>query len=138
MTYVASLWYKKIMIITISLAVMALAVLLFVGFTIPALWEIKRTSRSAADTLDTIRREIHPLSTQLQGALEDHRDLTHRASREMARIEELTERVKELTERWGRIVGFAATVGRVGQIAGAVHGVRKGLDVFLTRLTRRR
>ncbi len=123
---------------TISLTLMAAAAVLLVAFLIPTLWEIRRTARSAAETLDAVRREIHPLATQLNGALEDHRDLTHRASREVARVEELTERVKELAERWGRIVGFAAAVGRVGQIAGAVHGVRKGLDVFLTRLTKRR
>ena len=122
----------------ISLVVIAVAGLVLVGFLVPTLWEIRRTARSAGEALDALRREIHPLATQFHGALEDHRDLTRQASREMARVEELTERIKELAERWGRIVGFAATVGRVGQIAGAVQGVRKGLDVFLTRLTKRR
>jgi len=126
------------MVTTVSLAVIAAAALALVAFIIPAVWELRRTARAASETLDALRREIHPLATELHGAVEDHRDLTRRASRELVRVEELTERVKELAERWGRIVGFAATVGRVGQIAGAVQGVRKGLDVFLSRLTKRR
>jgi uncharacterized protein YoxC len=126
------------MIGSLALALLALAVLLLVAALIPTLWELRRTARSTTETFEAIRREIHPLSIQLQGALEDHRDLTRRANKEMARVEELTERLKELAEGWGRVVGFAASLTRVGRIAGTVHGVKKGLDVFLTRLSKGR
>jgi hypothetical protein len=48
----------------------------------------------------------------------------------------MAERVSELSERAGRIVGFLGGFTRVGQVVGIAAGLKKGVDVFVNRFRR--
>jgi uncharacterized protein YoxC len=117
--------------IVIALCAVALTVVL-----IPALIAVRRSMLRAELVLTTIEREIGPLIAQLQGLLDDLRTLVRQSNRELERFGVVAERISDLTERAAHLVSLVSGVTRIGQLVGAATGIKKGLDVFITRLRR--
>lgn len=118
--------------ILIALAIVAVAVVL-----VSTLLAIKRTALRAEMVLMLLEREIRPMASQLHSLTEEVRTFSRQAGRDIERVAAAAQIVGRVTEGFGRLVGLAGTMGRVGQIVGAAAGVKKGLDVFITRLLSR-
>jgi predicted PurR-regulated permease PerM len=118
--------------------VASLAFAALVAVAVPTLLQLRRTAQVAEQTLAAVEREVRPLATQLQGLLEEHREVARRASRNLREVEGLAETAHELLGRLVRLTGILSGVGTVGRILSLAQGVRKGVDVFIHRLARRR
>jgi hypothetical protein len=81
-----------------------------------------------------LEREIRPMASQLQGLTDELRALSKHTDQNVERVGAIIDRVDEVTTRISRVVGFVGGFTRVGQLVGAATGVKKGLDVFITRL----
>ena len=119
---------------SLTLWIVALAVFFVAVTLIATLLEIRRAARRAAAVLFLVEQELQPLSTALRTALEEIRNLSKEAGRELGKVGEVTQRINLIAERVARLVGLVGTFGRVGKIVGAASGVKKGFDVFLSRL----
>jgi uncharacterized protein YoxC len=122
---------------SLTLWIVALAVLFVAVALIATLLEIRRAARQAAAVLFLFEQELRPLSAATRSLLDEIRNLSSQASHELMKAGAVVQRVELISERIGRLVGLAGSVGRVGQIVGAVSGVKKGMDVFLARLLTR-
>jgi uncharacterized protein YoxC len=116
-----------------SLAFVALVVTLIV-----VLLQLMRTARAAEQTLAAVEREVRPLADQVQALLQEHRGLAHQATRDLRRVEGVVVGAQEVVSRLSRATGFLGGLGTVGQVLGVAQGLRRGADVFLQRLVRRR
>jgi uncharacterized protein YoxC len=117
--------------VVIALCVVALTVVLIL-----ALVAVRRSMLRAELVLMTIEREIGPLIARLQGLIDDLRTLVRQSNREVERFGVVADRVADLTERAAHLVNVVSGFTRIGQIVGAATGIKKGLDVFITRLRR--
>lgn len=118
--------------ILIVLAVVAVAVVL-----VSTLLAIKRAALRAEMVLMLLEREIRPMASQLHSLTEEIQTFSRQAGRDIERVAQAAQVVGRVTEGFGRLVGLAGTMGRLGQIAGAAAGVKKGLDVFIAKLLSR-
>jgi uncharacterized protein YoxC len=119
---------------TLVLLLITLAVLAVAAALISTLLDIKRGALRAETVLLLLEQEIRPTANQLQALAEELRALARQASRELDRIGAVAARVDNLTDRIGKLVALVGGVTRVGQLVGAATGVKKGLDVFITKL----
>lgn len=124
--------------IEVALALLAAAAVVLVAVAIPTLVQIRRTARNAELTLAAVEREIRPLASQLHVLLQEGRDLLQRGNKELGELARFTATAEEVLERLGRVLGVLAGLGKVGQVVSVAQGVRKGVDVFVRRLGRRR
>ena len=60
--------------------------------------------------------------------------LTHKANDSLDRIGSVVERVEDISVTAARVVGAVGGLTRIGQYAGLAAGVKRGFEVFLTRL----
>lgn len=107
------------------------AVLVVAGAFILALEAIRRAANRAETVLMLVEREIRPTASELLALADELRGLSRQASRELERI---AGGIEDLSKRIGRLVAFVSGMTRVGQFVGAASGVRKGVDVFISRL----
>ena len=119
---------------TVFLGILAAAAALLALFLIPTLLEIKRAARSATLTLDAIRTEIRPTLETLQGTLQEHRELTRRANRDLLRIEDLMDQARRLMDPAKCVLELATVLGSVSGVTSLARAGRKGLEIFLGRL----
>jgi uncharacterized protein YoxC len=109
-----------------------------VAAAIPVLLQLTRTARAAEQTLATVDRELKPLTTQVQALLQEHRELAQQATRDLRQIEGVATGLQEVVNRATRLTGLLGNLGTVGQVLGVAQGIRRGADVFVHRLMRRR
>jgi uncharacterized protein YoxC len=121
-------------VLSVAALIASLAFLSLVIAAIPTLLQIRRTAQTADQTLATLERELRPVSTQLQGLLQDHRELAQRANRDLREVEGLALMTQEVLARLIKLTGLLGGVGTVGRVLGVAQGLRKGLDVFVSRL----
>ena len=117
--------------------VITLSVLAVSAALIATLIEIRRVAQQAASVLSKLEPEIQPLTTAMHDLVEEVKALSKQVNRELGRFGDVTQQIELITERVGRLVGLIGTVGRVGKIVGVASGVKKGLDVFVSRLLTR-
>ncbi len=115
-----------------SLAFVALVVV-----AIPTLIQLRRTAHTAEQTLAAIEREVRPLTSQIHALLQEHRELAQRATRDLREVEGVLLHVQELLGRFGKLGGLLGSLGTVGKVVGLALTVRKGVDAFIHRLSRR-
>lgn len=108
-----------------------------VAVAIPALLQVRRTARTAEQTLGALEREVRPLAAQLHALLQDHRDLAQRATRDLREIEGAVLLVQEVLLRVVKLSGILSGVGTLGRALGLAQGLRKGVDVFIQTLGKR-
>jgi uncharacterized protein YoxC len=115
----------------------SLAFAVLVAVAIPALLQVRRTARTAEQTLGALEREVRPLAAQLHALLQDHRDLAQRATRDLREIEGTVLLVQEVLLRVVKLSGILSGVGTLGRALGLAQGLRKGVDVFIQTLGKR-
>lgn len=116
---------------TWALALITLAILLVAGAFVLALEAVRRAANRAEMVLMLVEREILPTASQLQALADELRGLSRQAGRELERI---AGGIEDLSKRIARLVAFVSGMTRVGQFVGAASGVKKGMDVFISRL----
>ena len=126
------------MLLGIAALIASLAFLALVIVAIPALLQVRRTALTAEQTLATVDRELRPLVPQLHGLVQDHRELAQRATRDLREVEGLALMAQEILSRVIKLTGLLGSVGTVGRVLGVAQGLRKGIDVFVSRLTKSR
>ena len=99
-----------------------------------AILSARRTVDRAGAVLAIVERELGPLSTEARGLTSDARALTQETTRELRRAGDVIERVHAAADGVGRVVSAVAGLTRAGQIVGIVAALRRGLDVFVSRL----
>ncbi len=83
------------------------------------------------DRLYARYQELEQLTAELQ-------KLSHKANDNIERIGAVVERVEDISLTVARVVGAVGGLTRIGQYAGVAAGVKRGVEVFLTRLKDRR
>jgi uncharacterized protein YoxC len=95
---------------------------------------LRRTATRAEIVLQLVEREIRPLASQVVALGEDIRALSRQTSREIERVGTAVDRVGEMSAKIAHAAALVGSFTRVGQMAAVATGVRKGLNVFLSRL----
>jgi predicted PurR-regulated permease PerM len=122
----------------IAALIASLAFVVLVIVAIPALLQVRRTAQAAEQTLTTVERDLRPLIPQLHDLVQDHRELAQRATRDLREVEGLALMSQEVLGRVIKLTGILGSVGTVGRVLGVAQGVRKGFDVFVSRLSKSR
>jgi uncharacterized protein YoxC len=103
---------------------------------IALLLAVKRTADRAHAVLRIVEEELRPLIGQAHALSDEVRLLTREASLEVKRVGEVTERVNNVAEGVERMVSALAGLTRAGQIIGMVAALKKGVDVFVQRMSK--
>lgn len=123
-------------LIGVSVAVIAVAVVVLVSFLIPTLRQVRRTAHTAELTLQALEREIGPLTGQLHSTLMEAKDLTQRVSKEVDRLGDVSQGLAEIVEQGNRLMGLLVSLTRVGRVAQTALGLKRGIEVFFKVLTK--
>jgi uncharacterized protein YoxC len=105
---------------------------------ISTLWAFKKTAQRAESVLAIVEREIRPMVSELESLTAELQKLSHKANENLERIGAVVERVEDISVTAARVVGAVGGLTRIGQYAGVAAGVKRGVEVFLTRLKDRR
>ena len=116
-------------------ALIACAVVLTVAL-VAVILALRRALRRTDAVLAIVEQELRPLVGQVHGLTGELRDLTREAKREVVRIGEVTEHVESAAHGLSRLVSALGGLARVGQVVGLAAGLRRGVDVFVSRLRR--
>jgi uncharacterized protein YoxC len=115
---------------------LACAVALTVA-VVALLLALKRTAQRADAVLRIVEEELRPVIGQAHALSDEVRMLTREASLEIKRVGEVTERVNNVAEGVGRVVSALAGLTRAGQVIGMAAAVKRGVDVFVQRMSKR-
>ncbi len=115
-------------------AVIVVCIVVLTGVLVSTLLALKKTAVRAESVLHLLEREIRPMASQIEALTGELRALSHRANQELDRISVVVRRLEEVSVKVARLVGALGGLTRVGQLAGAAAGVKKGVDVFIRRL----
>jgi uncharacterized protein YoxC len=121
------------MLQTISITVIAAAVVVVAIVLIPVILQIRRTAREAEKLLETARMQLVPLSHDLTVISRDVSSILQSVHRQVDRVEEGIATVQGAAER---LRDFEeAVLGRVGEplleLAALVRAVSRGIGAFL-------
>lgn len=117
-------------------AVLVMCAVALTAALVAVILALRQTVRRAERILAIVELELRPLIGQMHALTEDVRTLTQEASHEMEQVVEVTGQVRAAAEGVGRVVNGLAGFARAGQLVGLLAGVKRGVDVFLHRLTR--
>ena len=106
------------------------------GAVVAAFLALRRTLRRTDAVLEIVEQELRPLVGQVHGLTDELRDLTRETRREVERIGEVTEHVESAAAGMSRVVVALGGLARAGQVVGLAAGLRRGVDVFVSRLRR--
>ncbi len=97
---------------------------------------VKRTAQRADAVLRIVEEELRPLIGQAHALTDEVRTLTREASLEVKRVGEVTEHVNNVAEGVERMVSALAGLTRAGQVIGMAVALKKGVDVFVQRMSK--
>jgi uncharacterized protein YoxC len=97
---------------------------------------LKRTAQRADAVLRIVEEELRPVIGQAHALTDEVRMLTREAHLEIKRVGEVTERVNNVAEGVERMVSALAGLTRAGQVIGMLAAVKKGVDVFVQRMSK--
>ena len=97
---------------------------------------VRRTVQRTDAVLQIVEEELRPLIGQTHALTDEVRTLTREASLEVKRVGEVTERVNNVAEGVGRMVSALAGLTRAGQVIGMAAALKKGVDVFVHRMSK--
>jgi uncharacterized protein YoxC len=117
-------------------AVLVACAVVLTAALVAALLAARRTVQRLETVLTIVEQELRPLIGQAHALTEDVRVLTREASQEIERVGEVTERLNAVAEGVSRVVGALAGLTRAGQLIGVAVGLKKGVDVFVRRMTK--
>ena len=117
--------------------VVLVCVVALTGALVATLVSLRRTTQRAEKVLEVMEREIRPMATQLEALAEELRGLSRQATRELERVSVVVRRVEDVSLAVVRIAGAVGTVTKLGRLAGKTGALRKGIEIFASRLRRR-
>ena len=117
-------------------AVLIACAVVLTAALVAAILALRRALRRADAVLAIVEQELRPLIGQAHGLADELRDLTRETRRDVVRIGEVTEHVETAAEGMSRIVVALGGLARAGQLVGLAAGLRRGVDVFVSRLRR--
>ena len=120
-------WAQAVLIACVVVLTLALAA---------AILALRRTLRRTESVLTIVEQELRALIGQAHGLTDELRDLTRETRREVARIGDVTEHVESAAAGLSRLVVALSGLARAGQVVGLAAGLRRGVDVFVSRLRR--
>jgi uncharacterized protein YoxC len=97
---------------------------------------VKRTAQRTDAVLRIVEEELRPLIGQAHALTDEVRTLTREAHLEVKRVGEVTERVNNVAEGVERMVSALAGLTRAGQVIGMAAALKKGVDVFVHRMSK--
>jgi uncharacterized protein YoxC len=122
----------------LAVGVILACVVALTAVLISTLWAFKKTAERAESVLAIVEREIRPMVSELESLTAELQKLSHKANENLERIGAVVERVEDISVTVARVVGAVAGLTRIGQYAGVAAGMKRGVEVFLTRLRDRR
>jgi uncharacterized protein YoxC len=124
------------MLQTISVAVIAASIVIFIIFLIPVLLQIRRTAREAEKTLETVRTQIVPLSHDFTVISMEIKGIVQSIHRQVEKVEDgittvgdAALRLREFEGKIERIVE-APLLELVALFTGLIRGVEAFLRFF--------
>jgi len=124
--------------IPLGQAVILVCIVVLTGVLISTLLAVRKTAVRAESLLHAVEREIRPMASQIDSLTGELRSLSHVATQELERISVVVRRLEDVSVKAGHLLGALSSITRVGQLAGAAVGVKKGFDVFVSRLRDKR
>lgn len=118
-------------------AIIVICVVALTGALVGTLVSLRRMANRAESVLQLVEREIRPMASQLEALAEDLRGLSRQATRELERVSVVVRRIEDLSVKLARLAGVVSSLTKVGQIVGVAAGLKRGLDVFVSRLKSR-
>ena len=115
-------------------AIVVICIVVLTAVLASTLLALKKTALRAESVLHLVEREIRPMASQLEALAGELKTLSKNANAELERVSVVVRRVDDVSLKVARLVGAVSGLTRVGQMAGAAAGVKKGLDVFVARL----
>jgi ABC-type transporter Mla subunit MlaD len=116
--------------------VLVACAVLLTAAAIPTILALRRMIRRAETVLTIVEQELRPLVGQAHALTDEVRNLAREAKEEIERVGEMTERANAAAEGVGRAVHGLAGLARAGQLIGVAAGLKKGLEVFVTRFAK--
>jgi uncharacterized protein YoxC len=117
----------------LALVLAGCAVIIALAIVLVLLSARRALERTGA-ILAIAERELAPLATEARGLTADARALTQESTRELRRAGDVIDRVHNAAEGVGRVVNALAGLTRAGQVVGLAAAVRRGVDVFVSRM----
>jgi uncharacterized protein YoxC len=117
-------------------AVLIVCAVVLTAALVAAILTLRRALRRTDAVLAIVEQELRPLIGQAHGLTDELRDLTRETRREVERIGEVTEHVENAADGMSRVVVGLGGLARAGQVIGLAAGLRRGVDVFVSRLRR--
>ena len=115
-------------------AIVVICIVILTAVLASALLALKKTALRAESVLHLVEREIRPMASQLEALAGELKTLSKNVNAELERVSVVVRRVDDVSLKVARLVGAVSGLTRVGQMAGAAAGVKRGLDVFIARL----
>ena len=99
---------------------------------------VRRAERVLGVVEAELERDVPPLLVGVRELTDELRLLSHGATAELDRINQITGRVQEVAEGASHLLAALSGLTKVGQLVGIVAGVRAFVDVFFHRLRKSR
>jgi uncharacterized protein YoxC len=119
-------------------AVVAACLVAFTVALVLVLLSLRRVAERAAGVLGMLEEELRPLVAQVTALTDEMRTLGRELNREVERVGLLTERIEAIVGGIAGLVTALSGFTRAGQLLNLVVGFKRGLDVFVHRVRRRR
>jgi uncharacterized protein YoxC len=116
-------------------AIVVACIVVLTAVLVPTLLALKKAALRAESVLAEVEREIRPMANQLESLADELGRLSHGATEELARVGVVVRRLEEVTTKVAILMGIVGGLTRVGRAVGVAAGVKKGLDVFIKRLS---
>jgi uncharacterized protein YoxC len=118
----------------LGLAVVLISVVAVTVALVMALMAVRRLAARGEAVLELAQREIPPLTAQITALSADMRRLTQQASINIEHAGTLLHRAEEVSGKVSTLIGAVSSVTRAGQVVTVAAGLKRGLDVFVSRL----
>ncbi len=118
-------------------AIIVLCIVVLTAAFVSTLRAVRKTAVRAEEVLHVVEREIRPMASQIESLADEVRTLARNANENLDRISLVVQRVEEISFKAARLVGAVSGLTRVGRYAGVAAGVKRGMDVFISRLRSR-
>jgi len=121
----------------LAVAVILACVVALTIVLVSTLLAFRKTALRAESVLAVVEREIRPMVTELESLTAELQKLSRKANDNLERIGGVVDRVEDISITVARVVAAVGGLTRIGQYAGVAAGVKRGVEVFLTRLKHR-
>jgi uncharacterized protein YoxC len=118
----------------LALGIIVACVVALTVVLISMLLAFRKTALRADGVLAILEHELRPMVTEIENLTAELQKLSRRANDNLERIGAVVERVEDISLTAARVVGAVGGLTRIGQYAGVAAGVKRGVEVFLTRL----